>query len=286
MTGPEERSLPATATAAIGGITRAASRALGSALLDLTSGIARIGEVARAVGSGQSIPPAVLRVRVVILRDETGTPLTSADAVRPALVVAERALLHGAGIRTRVLGVDVLDQPGTPATLDTRAHQALLWDDILGRTALFREVAAQSHTDVTGTEQRRRVSDDVVPIGVPVTVVVVRSVAGRITGCSLGINADWVVVEASLFDPSRPQSYDETVLAHELGHALNLPHLRDPGNLMHPESSPPGRIRGTALRRWQAAILQANRHVVPGPQSGPAPGTPVAAAASSPGGLD
>ena len=74
VTGPEERSLPATATAAIGGITRAASRALGSALLDLTSGIARIGEVARAVGSGQSIPPAVLRVRVVILRDETGTP--------------------------------------------------------------------------------------------------------------------------------------------------------------------------------------------------------------------
>ena len=33
---------------------------------------------------------------------------------------------------------------------------------------------------------------------------------------------------------------------------------------MHPESSPPGTIRGTALRRWQAAIIQANRHVVPG----------------------
>ena len=86
----------------------------------------------------------------------------------------------------------------------------------------------------------------------PVTVIVVREIAGNTTGCSLGMTADWVVCQASLFDPADPHGYDETVLAHELGHALNLPHHRDPANLMFPTSSPPEHVRGTALRRWQA----------------------------------
>jgi hypothetical protein len=99
--------------------------------------------------------------------------------------------------------------------------------------------------------------------GDPVTVVVVRSISGRTTGCSLGMTADWVICQAALFDPARANAYDETVLAHELGHALNLPHHRDHANLMFPVSSPPGSLRGTELRRWQAALLQANRHTVP-----------------------
>ena len=80
----------------------------------------------------------------------------------------------------------------------------------------------------------------------PVTVVVVRTIAGNTTGCSLGMTADWVVCQASLFDAADPHSYDETVLVHELGHALNLPHHKDPANLMFPSSSPPEHVRGTA----------------------------------------
>ncbi|HEY7815735.1 MAG TPA: matrixin family metalloprotease, partial [Nakamurella sp.] len=80
----------------------------------------------------------------------------------------------------------------------------------------------------------------------------------------LGISADWVIVQASLFDATVPGTYDETVLVHELGHALNLPHRRDRRNLMYPESSPPDGLRGTALHPWQEAVLHANRHVVPG----------------------
>ncbi len=253
MTAPDDRSaasLAGSVTTAAGGLARALSRFIGSAVLDVSSGIARVGEAVHAVGTGRELSPATLRVRVAILRDEAGAPLTTAAAVEPALATAARVLQDGAGVRVRVLGVQVLDRPGTPAQLDTSAHQALLWDDIRGRTSLFREIAEQG--------------SDLVAVGVPVTVVVVRSIAGRVTGCSLGINADWVVAEASLFDRARPDKYDETVLVHELGHALNLPHLRDPANLMHPESSPPGTIRGTALRRWQAAIIQANRHVIPG----------------------
>ena len=65
-------------------------------------------------------------------------------------------------------------------------------------------------------------------------MIVVRNIAGRVTGCSLGISADWVIVQAALFDPEQPHTYDETVLVHELGHALNLPHHRAKQNLMFP----------------------------------------------------
>jgi hypothetical protein len=36
---------------------------------------------------------------------------------------------------------------------------------------------------------------------------------------------------------------------------------------MFPASSPPSDLRGTQLQGWQTAILQANRHVVPGVSS-------------------
>ena len=75
----------------------------------------------------------------------------------------------------------------------------------------------------------------------------VRDIAGRTTGCSLGISADWVVVQAGLFDAGRPHEYDETVLVHELGHALNLPHHPSSDNLMYYSSSPPDHLRGTRL---------------------------------------
>ena len=95
-------------------------------------------------------------------------------------------------------------------------------------------------------------------------MLLVRQIAGHTTGCSLGISADWVIAQAALFDPTDPHNYDETVLAHELGHALNLPHHRERSNLMFPESSPPDRVRGTDLAGWQHALIQANRHVIPG----------------------
>jgi predicted Zn-dependent protease len=78
------------------------------------------------------------------------------------------------------------------------------------------------------------------------------------------VSADWVITQAALYDRGNPNTYDDTVLAHELGHALNLPHHRDRGNLMFPESSPPGRVRGTSLTRWQRALIRSNRHVIPG----------------------
>ncbi len=236
---------------ALRGSTRAMTRAVGAATLDLSSGVARAGEAAHAAVTGQRIGPATLRVRVVILSDEHGHPLTTADRLTSSIDRADAVLTGGAGIRVRLTDVQVEPEPAPPHALDPHANRRLLLDDVLGHTAFYRRVSATA--PLPG-----------VTIGVPITVIVVRTIAGRVTGCSLGISADWVVAQASLFDPAQPHSYDDTVLVHELGHALNLPHHPDRANIMFPASSPPSDLRGTGLRGWQAALLNANRHVIPG----------------------
>ncbi|HEY5879195.1 MAG TPA: hypothetical protein VIU11_09800 [Nakamurella sp.] len=230
---------------------RTAARAVGGLALDASNGILTAASGVKAAVTGEEIGPATLRVRVVILSDEVGRPLCSAQAVQPSLDRADQVLRTQAGIRVRTAALQVIQEPAPARALNPRANKMLLLDDVLGRTEFYRR--HQAPLDVNGHL-----------VGVPVTVVVVREIAGRTTGCSLGISADWVIVQASLFDRGDAGTYDETVLVHELGHALNLPHHRGRRNLMFPESSPPDSVRGTELSAWQEAVLHANRHVVPG----------------------
>jgi len=235
----------------LAGVARTTTRAVGGLVLDASSGVARAAEAARAAVTGQHIGPATLRVGVVVLSDESGHPLTTPESMTTSLDLAGEVLSRESGIRVRLTGVQVITEPAPARALDPRANRLLLLDDVLGRTDFYRRHSAP-------------VDLPAAVAGAPVTVIVVRDIAGRTTGCSLGLSADWVIVQASLFDRTQPHTYDETVLAHELGHALNLPHHRNRRNLMFPASSPPDGLRGTALQGWQTAILQANRHVVPG----------------------
>lgn len=230
-----------------------AARILGATaramVLDTASAAARAAEWVANTATGRSTALSTLPVRLLILSDETGTPLVEPSAVGPALQRADRVFTDGAGMRVRLVGVNTVTEPAPTEVLDPRANRRLLLDHALGRTGfLLRHLPPRPASSVVGD---------------PITVVVVRTISGRVTGCSLGMTADWVIVQASLFDARNARSYDETVLAHELGHAVNLPHLRDPANLMNPDSTPPARMRGTALRRWQAAVAVANRHVIP-----------------------
>lgn len=235
----------------VAGAARAFGRTAAGMTADLASGVTRAGEAAADAAGGRRRTSDVLRVQVLILRDGTGRELCSPAAVEPALQTADSVLQRHAGIRVRVVRCRVVDEIPPPAALDPRANRGLMLDDVLGRTEFYRR-----HLSDGGAGS--------VLVGSPVTVVVVRSIAGNTTGCSLGVSADWVITQAALYDRGNPNTYDETVLAHELGHALNLPHHRDRGNLMFPESSPPGGIRGTSLHRWQRALIRANRHVIPG----------------------
>ena len=241
----------------ISGFGRTFARTAAGMTMDLASAAARVGEAAVDTVSGRDRGVGVLRVQVLILSDEAGRPLSTPESVAPALAAADRILRDETGVRVRVTGVRTISEVPPPAALDPRANRGLVVDDILGRTEFYRR-----HL------QDPDAAPDPAFVGAPITVIVVREIAGHTTGCSLGISADWVITQASLYNAANPHSYDETVLAHELGHALNLPHHRDRGNLMFPESSPPDRVRGTGLTRWQRGVIQANRHVLPGAAAG------------------
>lgn len=229
-----------------GGTARTFGATARAVAADLVAAGAHAAELAGDRIGDRTREDAVLRVAVLILADEHG-PLCRPEDVRPALDRADKVLRAEAGIRIRLVDTTVLTDPAPVAALDPRANQRLLLDDILGATETYRR-----HLPPQGT------------VAGPVTVVVVRDIAGRTTGCSLGMTADWVICQRSLFDARNAAGYDETVLAHELAHAMNLPHHRDPVNLMFPSSSPPDHVRGTGLRRWQRQVLHANRHTVPG----------------------
>jgi hypothetical protein len=235
------------------GFARAMGQTAAAMTLDLASGVARLGEAAVDATNGRHRTPGVLRVQVLILRDENGRPLCPTEAVRPALTRADQILRRESGVRVRVVGIRTIDEIPPPAALDPRANRGLVIDDILGRTQFYRR-----HQPAADAAVERGL------VGAPITVIVVRNIAGHTTGCSLGISADWVITQSALFDEGNERTYDETVLAHELAHALNLPHHRDPDNLMFPASSPPTAIRGTSLAGWQRGVIQANRHVLPG----------------------
>jgi hypothetical protein len=245
VTGPTAQELaafPAGAARILGATARAM-------VLDAAAAAGRIIERVADETAGRSPALSTLPVRLLILSDETGKPLLNAAAVTPALHLADRIFTDAAGVRVRLDGVTTVTEPAPTEMLDPRANRLLLLDHALGRTEfLMRHLPPRPALSVVGD---------------PITVVVVRSISGRVTGCSLGMTADWVIVQAGLFDAGNPRSNDATVLAHELGHAVNLPHLRDRANLMNPDSTPPGRLRGTALRGWQAAVVAANRHVIP-----------------------
>jgi len=82
----------------LAGLTRTASRAIGGFTLDVSSGLARAGEAARAALAGETIGPATLRVQVVILSGENGTPLTTPAAIQPSIDLAgKRVAVVGSG---------------------------------------------------------------------------------------------------------------------------------------------------------------------------------------------
>ena len=92
----------------LAGLARVASRAVGGLALDVSSGVARAAEAARAAATGTSIGPASLRVSVVILSDERGLPMTTPEAMAPSIELATSVLTAEAGIRVRVTDMQVI----------------------------------------------------------------------------------------------------------------------------------------------------------------------------------
>jgi len=99
----------------------------------------------------------------------------------------------------------------------------------------------------------------VVGAGAPVCAFAVRSFrTPRKVGCSLGPLTDYVTV---MFRGENGSEVDRSTLAHELGHACNLPHFDGGNNLMNENPDPDNPVQRRSLTRTQIALLRASRHV-------------------------
>ena len=178
-----------------------------------------------------------LKVRVVILRDETGKPLATPAEVIPSLEESERILALQANVRLTAAEplIATVAAPSPTRALDVHCDDGAWQEDFDEAGAYFREqVAATGHP---------------LGYGAPVTVFIVRDISNK-GGCSLGPLTDYVTLEAKMLDRARHR-----LLAHEVAHACGLWHSEDRANLMYPKGP------GAALTRTQSAILRNSRHV-------------------------
>jgi hypothetical protein len=159
--------------------------------------------------------------------------------LEPHLAEAAAIFLGGAGVRL-VPQVSVSRRAGGRALVPGCGTVGSFLEDLGLRGSAYELLAAD---DSFSSGFRRLVG-----YGAPVVVFVVRELATRHLGCSLGPLTDYVTIAAA-----RP-----VCLAHELGHACGLPHSRHPSNLMYRSCGRRG------LTRAQAAVVRSSRHVVRG----------------------
>ncbi|MEO7125702.1 MAG: hypothetical protein ABI382_08880, partial [Nakamurella sp.] len=178
------------------GVARVFGATARGIVLDAAAGVCRGIEYVADRRAGRSKALSTVRVRALILSDARSIPLAAPDQLSAAFDRADRIFTDAAGVRVRLVGVDVATTPAPLEVLDPRSNRRLLLDHVLGRTEFFRrELAPRPLLSIVGD---------------PITVVVVRNIAGSVTGCSLGMTADWVLTQASLFNAVNARGYDET----------------------------------------------------------------------------
>jgi hypothetical protein len=198
------------------------------------------------------LPVKRLRLRVVVLADENNDPVLSPsprDQVKEAIDVAREIFREQANVNIVAAGRTLITVDTTAApqeALEVHCSTGALRDDLGKAGTFFRSRMA------------RNAAGNTIGTGAPVTAFVVKKVVGR-SGCSLGPLADYVTVQAD-----RVASGSQRLLAHEIGHALGLPHTRKAGkaisgsssdNLMTPSN------HGNSLNRRQVVTIRNSRHV-------------------------
>ena len=184
-------------------------------------------------------PEKKLRLRIVILRDDQGTPLTTEQQLEP--VIAETKRIFKEQVQTKVVAaggdmVKTVKAASPAAALDVGCGTGAWGAD-------FGEAGYYFGERVAGTENL---------YASPVTVFIVRSIADK-GGCSLGPLTDYVTVEVSALADTG--GHASRIVAHEIGHSCGLPHSGHKKNLMHRSAE------GDGLRRWQEATFRSSRHV-------------------------
>lgn len=203
------------------------------------------------------MPQKKLRLYVEVLADDAGTLIMREEDPQPpepsgpstaewqklneAIDEARRILREQANVRIEPADneeVINLRSDAAPAAALEVGCNGRAYRENLGKAGAYFEQHA--HTTTLGTWTG---------YGAPITVFVVRDVAGKL-GCSLGPLTDYVTVD--LGGVVEPTSWTMT---HEIGHACNLWH--DKNSIMRHTSVG----RPDKLKRWQKVMLRASRHV-------------------------
>ncbi|MCL4871414.1 MAG: hypothetical protein KJ063_20840 [Anaerolineae bacterium] len=184
-------------------------------------------------------PMKKIRIRVVILRDEEGTPLAEPHEVDHSWQVMAEIFRREAQVEVVPLepSVIILPDPAPPEALDVHCTDGAWQEDSDIAGQYFRRYTAHTRwSKWTGYAS-------------PVTVFVVRTVS-NIGGCSLGPLTEYVTLKSHMFRVKNPR-----VMAHEVGHACFLTHTEDPERLMFPKGP------GERITKLEAIIMRNSRHV-------------------------
>jgi hypothetical protein len=209
-----------------------------------------------------------LSLTIFIQNDESGQPVARTEDVLASLQFAIDTFKSIANVRVVPVGLFKFSSPfagdgkagsdyliydsGSESadTLDCNCDWTGGVEDLGSKGSAF---TLKMYTKDTWGNLRRLVG-----YGAPICAFAVRGFLDGKIGCSEGPLADYVVVKFTnnlrgKVSPTDPQN---STLAHEIGHACNLPHHDVASNLMCPSRPHPA-----YLTRWQLALFRASRHV-------------------------
>lgn len=198
--------------------------------------------------------PKKLRLRVVILRDGTGSFLATAKDVEPAI---ERAKdIFKAELNTKIVAaggkmLERVDAIPPKAALDPICNFGT-WKADFGDAGDFYSLHIATNLSAAPTGYAS-----------PVTAFIVRNVINK-KGCSLGPLTNYVTLDLdgikTIIVGINGDDVSATIgsiwLAHEIAHSCGLWHVKKKANLMHPSAED-----GVNLRNWQKAIARDSRHI-------------------------
>lgn len=200
------------------------------------------------------ILPKKLRLRVVILQDETGSYLATVAEVEPAIERAKAIFKKELNTKIVASGGTMVSRANEipPSTALEPGCGGDAWKEDFGDAGDF--FARHSETNAAAF---------LTGYASPVTAFIVRNVRGKL-GCSLGPLTNYVTLDldgiATITIGAPGDDVSATIgtswLAHEIAHSCSLWHVKKKINLMHESEE-----SGVNLRKWQKAIARNSRHI-------------------------